>query len=346
MAVELQSASRSSGLADERMEAEGGGPTIAEVRSPASPDVGSAAEGVGPLLEDGEVATARRGRGHQGRGDGHRSGANGEVPWESGGADAAIAPSAHAPPPGGDDPAPVPGSDTAMRPGLEKAPPIPISAEHLKTVIESLVFVADKPISAHRIARLARAGTAVVERLLAQLAEEYRGRGIQLVEVAGGWQFRSAAENASFVRELIGRKPARLTRAQLETLAIIAYRQPVTRPEIEEIRGVDSGSALNVLLERNLVKIIGRKEEPGRPLLYGTTPQFLEFFGLRSLADLPTLKEDSELSEESRALFARRTGESFEDIRDVTVEAGAPHGQRDGDHRGDGRDDEEEEDAS
>jgi segregation and condensation protein B len=104
----------------------------------------------------------------------------------------------------------------------------------------------------------------------------------------------------------------RLTRAQLETLAITAYRQPVTRPVLDDIRGVDSGSALKVLLDRGLIKILGRKEEPGRPLLYGTTPYFLEFFGLKGLGDLPTLREFSELSEESRELFERRIGEPFD----------------------------------
>src|SRR5690606_26780750 len=118
-----------------------------------------------------------------------------------------------------------------------------------------------------------------VVRLLAELSEEYAGRGIELCELAGGYQFRSAAANAPFVREIVEAKPVRLSRAQLETLAIAAYRQPLTRPELEEIRGVDSGSALKVLLERGLVKILGRKDEVGRPLLYGTTPLFLEFFG-------------------------------------------------------------------
>jgi segregation and condensation protein B len=106
----------------------------------------------------------------------------------------------------------------------------------------------------------------------------------------------------------------RLTRAQVETLSIVAYRQPVTRPEIDDIRGVDSGSSLKILLDRGLLKILGKKEEAGRPLIYGTTPQFLEFFGLGSLRDLPTLREFSELSDESKALFERRSGEPLGDI--------------------------------
>ena len=143
-------------------------------------------------------------------------------------------------------------------------------------------------------------------------------RGIVLDEVAGGWLFRTSAKYAPFVRDLAGEKPVRLTRAQVETLAIAAYRQPITRPEIDEIRGVDSGATLKLLLERDLLRILGKKDEPGRPLLYGTTTQFLEFFGLKSLKDLPTLKEFTELSEESRQVAEAELG-------DVLPEAAGPH---------------------
>ncbi|MDQ3034156.1 MAG: SMC-Scp complex subunit ScpB [Myxococcota bacterium] len=219
-----------------------------------------------------------------------------------------------------DDDGALPGEDTEERPGLEKAPPLSVGSDHLKGVIESLLFVSDRPLPANRLSKIARAPAKEVQRLLDVLIEDYRGRGIELIEVAGGFQFRSSAGNAPFVRELVARKPVRLTRAQVEALAMIAYRQPITRPEVDEIRGVDSGSAMKVLLEKNLVKIIGRKDEAGRPLLYGTTPYFLEFFGLASLSDLPTLKEYSELSDESRALFQRRTGEAIDDIADIQVE--------------------------
>lgn len=191
-------------------------------------------------------------------------------------------------------------------PGPARAPPRSITERHLKTVVESLVFVSDKPITVQELARVARAEARDVRRLLHELREEYQGRGIQLDEVAGAWQFRSSVANAPFVRELLQAKPVRLTRAQVETLSIIAYRQPITRPEVDEIRGVDSGSALKVLLDRSLVRHIGRREEPGRPLLYGTTSQFLEFFGLRSLRDLPMLREYTELSPESEATLNER----------------------------------------
>jgi segregation and condensation protein B len=131
-----------------------------------------------------------------------------------------------------------------------------------------------------------------------------------LDEVAGGWLFRTNVQYAPFVRELANERPVRLTRAQVETLAIIAYRQPITRPEIDDIRGVDSGATLKLLLERDLVRILGKKDEPGRPLLYGTTTAFLELFGLKSLKDLPTLKEFTELSEDSRRVAEEELGEA------------------------------------
>ncbi len=184
----------------------------------------------------------------------------------------------------------------------------------LKSVLESLVFVSDKPVSEQALAKAARAPREQVRALLGELVESYRNRGVELVEVAGGYTFRSNPANAEFVREFVGKKPTKLARSQLETLAIIAYRQPITRPEIDEIRGVDSSAGLKMLLERDFVRIIGRKEEPGRPLLYGTTARFLQIFGLKQLKDLPTLREFTELNEESRALFARRTGESSEDL--------------------------------
>ncbi len=207
---------------------------------------------------------------------------------------------------------PLPGDDSPQKPGLEKAPPVPLDPDHLKSILESIIFVADKPISERKLASIARARVLEIRAPLGRLMAEYEGRGIELVQVGGGYQFRSATKNASFVRTYVAPKPVRLSRAQLEALSIVAYRQPVTRPEIDEIRGVDSGSALRILAERSLLKILGRKDEPGRPLLYGTSPDFLEFFGLNSLTDLPTLQEFAELSDESRALFERRMGEPLD----------------------------------
>src|SRR5439155_20962489 len=128
---------------------------------------------------------------------------------------------------------------------------------------------------------------------LEALAQRYErhGGGLRLVQVAGGWQLRTPAEHAPWVRRLLRERPARLSRPMLETVAIIAYRQPCTRIEIEAIRGVEAEAVLSTLLERRLVRVVGRKEAPGRPLLYGTTREFLEVFGLPDLSALPTLRE-------------------------------------------------------
>lgn len=202
------------------------------------------------------------------------------------------------------------GDELPASPGVARAIGRSVSEQHLRTVLESLVFASDHPITVAELAKITRAEARDVRKLLNELKDEYQPRGIHLDEVAGAWLFRSSAGNAPFVRELLQAKPVRLSRAQVETLAIVAYRQPITRPEVDEVRGVDTGSALKVLLERDLVRTIGRREEPGRPLLYGTTRFFLEFFGLRSLRDLPMLREYTELSEESQASLTARLSQA------------------------------------
>lgn len=209
------------------------------------------------------------------------------------------------------------GEGDAERDPISEIAPAPgtleLDRERTKQALEALIFVSDRIVTPAQLARALKSRAAIVRELVAEMMQEYQGRGIELIEVANGYQFRSAPACADFVREFVSQKPIRLTRAQLETLALIAYRQPITRPEIDEVRGVDSGSAMRVLLERNLIKMLGRKDEAGRPLLYGTSPYFLEFFGMRSLKDLPTLREFTELSDENRALFKRKTGENVED---------------------------------
>jgi segregation and condensation protein B len=207
--------------------------------------------------------------------------------------------------------------------GADAAEPERLPRETAKRVLESLIFVSERPATPVQLGRIVKLRIADVRELVAEIARDYAGRGIELVEVAGGWQFRSTPSSADWVRVLIAQRPARLTRAQLETMALVAYRQPITRPEIEEVRGVDSGSALGVLLDRGLLKILGRKDEPGRPLLYGTTPAFLEFFGLAGLKDLPTLREFTDLTDDSRALFQRRTGTSVDDAESTDPAADA-----------------------
>jgi segregation and condensation protein B len=204
---------------------------------------------------------------------------------------------------------PAPRDDAAAGEDADVEQARALSRAHLTGLVEALIFASDKPIKDREVARLASAPVKQVREVLGELRAFYAERGIVLSEIAGGWLFRTAAQFAPFVRELSAERPVRLTRAQVETLAIVAYRQPVTRPEIDDIRGVDSGATLKLLLERDLVRILGKKDEPGRPLLYGTTTQFLEFFGLKSLKDLPTLKEFTELSDESRRIAEAELGE-------------------------------------
>jgi segregation and condensation protein B len=183
-----------------------------------------------------------------------------------------------------------------------------LGADRVRTVVETLLFLADRPITPEEIRAATGLDVERIERALDALSGHYREGpcGIVLHEVAGGWQLRTSPDNSSFARRFLRVKPQRLTRAALETLAIVAYRQPVTRPEIEEIRGVDCGAVVKALLERKLVKILGKKEEPGRPILYGTTREFLEFFSLKDLASLPTLREFHELSEEHREIVEKQ----------------------------------------
>jgi segregation and condensation protein B len=174
--------------------------------------------------------------------------------------------------------------------------------ERLKSIVESLIFASDKPLSVRKLLELTgERDSGMIQACIEFLRADYGDRGVVLHEVAGGVQFRTNPLNAHWVQQLVAGKPVRLSRAQLETLAIVAYRQPITRPEIDEIRGVDSGGTLKVLLDRHLVRILGKKEEPGRPMLYGTTKDFLEFFNLKDLKEMPTLREFYELNEDSLA---------------------------------------------
>jgi segregation and condensation protein B len=173
-----------------------------------------------------------------------------------------------------------------------------LDTSELKAIVESLVFVSDVPLRPERIAEALDLERGRVMQILRELEAEYRQarRGFVLDEVAGGFQFRTRAEHADWVRRLNKSRPFRFSRAALETLAIVAYRQPITRAEIEYLRGVDSGGVLKTLLDRHLVRILGKKEIAGRPMIYGTTREFLELFGLRDLAALPTLKEFSDIT--------------------------------------------------
>lgn len=170
--------------------------------------------------------------------------------------------------------------------------------ERLKSILEGLLFAAGEPVSLARLqAALDDPPRGEIQQALTAMTAEYpaQNRGLRLEEVAGGFQLRTLKEHAPYVRKLLAARPPRLSRPLLETVAIIAYRQPITRPELEHLRGVDSGGVLETLLERRLIKIAGRKEAPGRPIIYATTPEFLETFGLKDLEGLPDLKEFQEI---------------------------------------------------
>lgn len=203
--------------------------------------------------------------------------------------------------------------------------------EDVKSILESLLFVADGPLTVQRLTEVIDgAGKDDIRSILEELDTEFRDnrRGIRLVEVAGGYQLRTAKVNADWVKKFLGGRPARMGRATLETLAIVAYRQPITKAEIEAIRGVDVDGVITTLLERNLVRAVARKDVPGRPFLYGTTPEFLELFNLKDLAQLPTLKEMEEMTlpaipgEEvpSNQLQAVQPGEDEKQIQEVEQE--------------------------
>jgi len=166
-----------------------------------------------------------------------------------------------------------------------------LSEGRVRTVVETLLFLAEKPIAVAELRQATGLDPERIAKALDQLTGHYREGvcGIVLHEVAGGWQLRTSPDNSEFARRFLRVKPQRLTRAALETLAIVAYRQPVTRGEVDRIRGVDSDYVIRSLMHRRLIHEVGRRDTPGRPILYGTTFTFLERFGLTSLDELPPI---------------------------------------------------------
>jgi segregation and condensation protein B len=177
----------------------------------------------------------------------------------------------------------------------ELSPPRP---HEMEGAVEAILLAADGPVSENQLnIWLAQPGLGAVRKSLDSFRERldrHRG-GYRLVHVAKGWQLRTESRFAPWVSHMRGGRPFKLSRAALETIAIVAYRQPVTRSEVEVLRGVDSGGVLRMLCERRLCSVLGRKDEPGRPLIYGTTEDFMTLFGLRDLSDLPTLRDLREL---------------------------------------------------
>ena len=170
----------------------------------------------------------------------------------------------------------------------------PESTETIKLVLETALLAAQAPVPVSELRRLFETdpGSEVVRQLLVELGEDWQGRGIELVQTAGGWRFQTRVEYQAYLDRLKQERPPKYSRAVLETLAIIAYRQPVTRGDIEDIRGVVvSTNVLKTLESRGWVDVVGYRDTPGRPGLYATTRKFLEDLGLRSLTELPPLTE-------------------------------------------------------
>jgi segregation and condensation protein B len=166
-------------------------------------------------------------------------------------------------------------------------------------ILEALIFVSEEPLSAKIMTDVLREDRTVVDEGLAELAKEFNGRngGLQLREVAGGWQFATRPEYHEHVRKFLKSRPsAKLSIASLETLAVIAYKQPVTVPEILDIRGVQSPSSIKTLLDKKLIVAKGRKETVGRPMMYGTSKEFLLQFGLKDLSELPSMEDFQDLA--------------------------------------------------
>jgi len=199
------------------------------------------------------------------------------------------------------------GQDVITEMSAPAADPALSDMRALKGILEALLFVTAEPIPVTRFLALLGAVTKQdVDQALASLAQDYEqeGRGLQLAEVAGGYRIVTKAEFAPWLKRLEKVKsPSKLSRSALESLAIIAYKQPIVRAEVEQIRGVETSGVIRTLLERKLVRIVGRKEEPGRPIMYGTTKFFLEHFGLRDLSQLPPLREFKELGESEQAML-------------------------------------------
>ncbi len=160
-------------------------------------------------------------------------------------------------------------------------------SQELKNIVEALLFVANEPLTVNKLAAICESDAETVMGLLGEIQHDYGEKAVNLVEIAGGWQFLTQPEYYSYIEKLYRPKAQQISKASLETLAIIAYRQPVTRQDIEQIRGVNTDRIMAKLLEQKLIQEVGRRECPGRPILYGTTDMFLQAFGLKSLEALP-----------------------------------------------------------
>ena len=219
-----------------------------------------------------------------------------------------------------------------------------MTPEQLSNIVEASLFAASEPLNLERLQALFDEGQQpskdTLYQVLQQLQQSYEGRGVELKEVASGYRFQARQEVSPWVSRMWEEKPQRYTRATLETLALIAYRQPITRAEIEDIRGVSvSSNIVKTLQERNWVRIVGHRDVPGRPAMYATTRQFLDYFNLKSLDELPPLAELMDIDKINEELDLRDPGsmpvpradddeeaeEAFVEQDDVAEQGEAPH---------------------
>jgi segregation and condensation protein B len=164
-------------------------------------------------------------------------------------------------------------------------------AGKLKPALECMLFVSPEPLMVAHVAKSLGIDEIVVDAAMHELRLDYAGHGLQILRIAGGYQMCTRQEYSDYVSALLKPERSRLSRAALETLAIVAYRQPITQPEIDAIRGVNSDGVVKTLIDKNLAKQVGRRETPGRPILYGTTDEFLNHFGLNDISQLPELED-------------------------------------------------------
>jgi segregation and condensation protein B len=200
--------------------------------------------------------------------------------------------------------------------------------DNIKAVIEALLFAHDRPVMIVQIRGvLGHLTTEQIRSVIGELTQEYEQsqRGLRIVEVAGGYQMITPVQFAPFLRKLFkDRRIERLSKPALETLAIIAYKQPLTKQEIESLRSVNVDGVMSSLVEKNLIRIIGRKDAPGRPYVFGTTKQFLEYFGLRSLEDLPKMEDFSKMVTEGQLPLSQEKKEEGEQNLPIDVSVPTP----------------------
>jgi len=190
--------------------------------------------------------------------------------------------------------------------------------DNLKNIVEASLLAAGRPLTLDALLSLfledVQPDRTALRQVLQDLSSDYQGRGIEVKEVASGWRIQVSSEYATWVSRLWDEKPGRYSRALMETLALIAYRQPITRGEIEEVRGVSvSTYIIKTLLEREWIRVLGQRDVPGRPSLYGTTREFLDYFSLKTLDELPTLAEIRDLDEINRELDLGEMGTDSKD---------------------------------